>query len=418
MPTTRRQQRQEPGTIEIVMSDESLFSEPGVDRLITKLSEVSHILAGISDNVSKLTNYFGISTDGDNQNLTLADLISNVKDVLENINSQASRSQESDNTYLENEAIKLKQSIIQLWNRNLNTRKRHFWQKLRNENLAAIYEQWRNNTPIVLPRKLQIKPIPNEPEDQRRKRERQVLDNFRTEKELLELRSQSHMQHVETIDEEMSGIIADKCTGQRRQMLMKLWTEDVKREEEISQQVWDNKNKTWLTKYEQEFKAKHQSKNPFFKDIFDDNSPQTDILPQRQTADRGPIRRTNTQRPEFRDPRQTYTNVRNIGYRQTQHQSYADAVNANRTRTTPYYNRVAYIGSQTNNGSRNRENFSRRYQTAGSTYGRNQVYDQDRRYRQYRETRDENNDDTEDRRNQQTANDHFLEQRPYRNRLR
>ena len=63
------------------------------------------------------------------------------------------------------------------------------------------------------------------------------------------------MQHLETIDEEMSGIIADKCSGQRRQMLLKLWTEDVKREEEISQQTWDNKSKSWLTKYEQNFRT-------------------------------------------------------------------------------------------------------------------------------------------------------------------
>lgn len=41
-------------------------------------------------------------------------------------------------------------------------------------------------------------------------------------------------------------------------MLMKLWTEDVKREDEISQQVWDNKNKSCLRRYKQEFRAKYQ----------------------------------------------------------------------------------------------------------------------------------------------------------------
>lgn len=125
------------------------------------------------------------------------------------------RSQESDSTYLENEAIRLKQTMIQLWNRNLNNPKRHFWQQLCNGNLSKVYEDWRNTTPIVLPRKFQIKRITNEPDDQRRKGERQVLNNFRTEKELLELRSQSHMQHVERIDVEMTAIIADKCNGRR-----------------------------------------------------------------------------------------------------------------------------------------------------------------------------------------------------------
>ena len=436
MPTTRTQQRRQQEPTEAVMSetdsDEVLFPESNVDRfmttesnvdkLLTKLSEVTHLLTGISDNVSKLTDYFGISTDGNSQNVTLSSLVSNVKDVLDNINSQAARSQETDNTYLENEAAKVKQSIIQLWNRNLANRKRHFWQKLRNENLAATYEQWRNSTPIVLPRKFQIKQISNEPEDQRRKRERQVLDNFRTERELLELRSQSHMQHVETIDEEMSGIIADKCSGQRRQMLLKLWTEDVKREEEISQQTWDNKNKSWLIKYEHEFQTKYQSKNPFFKDRFDDDSPSDDSQMQRQTVNRRETRRINPQRPEFRETGQPYyRNTRNPGYGQTQYRSYSDAVNENRDRPTPDYNqRVTYIGSQTNNGYRNQGNFRRGYQAPGSTYRRNQEYEQDQRYtyRQRREPRGPDVSDTEDRRNQRPAEEHFLEQRPRRNRMR
>ena len=57
---------------------------------------------------------------------------------------------------------------------------------MRNENIAKVYENWPNTTPIVSPRKLQLKEIIEEPDNQRRLRERRVLDMYRSEKELLE----------------------------------------------------------------------------------------------------------------------------------------------------------------------------------------------------------------------------------------
>ena len=55
---------------------------------------------------------------------------------------------------------------------------------MRNENIAKVYESLRNTTPTVIPRKLQIKEIKDEPDNQCRLRERRVLDMHRSEKEL------------------------------------------------------------------------------------------------------------------------------------------------------------------------------------------------------------------------------------------
>ena len=96
-------------------------------------------------------------------------------------------------------------------------------------------------------------------------------------------------------------------------------------------------------------------------------------------------------------------------------------MNENRYRPIPDYNqRVTYIGSQTNNGNRNQGSFRRGNQAPGSTYGRNQEYEQEQRYTytQRREPRGPDVSDTEDRRNQRPAEEHFLEQRPRRNRMR
>ena len=135
---------------------------------------------------------------------------------------------------------------------------------------------------------------------------------------------------------------------------------------------------------------------------------------QRQTVNRRETRLINPQRPEFRETGQPYyRNTRNPGYGQTQYRSYSDAVNENRDRPTPDYNqRVTYIGSQTNNGNRNQGSIRRGYQAPGSTYRRNQEYEQDQRYtyRQRSEPRGQDVNDTEDRRNQRPAEEHFLEQ--------
>ena len=75
--------------------------------------------------------------------------------------------------------------------------------------------------------------INGEPDDQRRRRERQVLDNFKTEKDLLELRAQSHEEKYKKTDDEMIAIISEKANGRCREILTTLWYEETKREEDV-----------------------------------------------------------------------------------------------------------------------------------------------------------------------------------------
>ena len=76
--------------------------------------------------------------------------------------------------------------------------------------------------------------INGEPDDQRRRRERQVLDNFKTEKDLFELRAQSHDEKYRRLDEEMIAIISEKATGRCREILIAMSYEDTKQEEDVS----------------------------------------------------------------------------------------------------------------------------------------------------------------------------------------
>ena len=81
---------------------------------------------------------------------------------------------------------------------------------LKNRNKSEIYEKWMNSTPIILPKKLQIKPIPDEPEVQRRLRERMSLDKMRMETELLKLRADTNEEKFKSIDENMKSELAKK----------------------------------------------------------------------------------------------------------------------------------------------------------------------------------------------------------------
>ena len=90
--------------------------------------------------------------------------------------------------------------------------------------------------------------INGEPDDQRRRRERQVLDNFKTEKDLLELRAQSHEEKYKKTNDEMIAIISEKANRRCREILATLWYEETKREEDISTKRWKTKNEVWLKK--------------------------------------------------------------------------------------------------------------------------------------------------------------------------
>ena len=123
--------------------------------------------------------------------IKLQEQFQNLEKVLKEVSvidkeTSTASTQESAQILIEQEAEKVKAAILETWNNKLISRSKHFWQKVRNEHIAKVYENWRNTTPIVIPRKLQIKEIIEEPDNQRRLRERRVLDMYRSEKELLE----------------------------------------------------------------------------------------------------------------------------------------------------------------------------------------------------------------------------------------
>ena len=160
----------------------------------------------------------------------------------------------------------IKSRLGHLWNKKFIARKFAFWNMLKNYNKAEIYEKWLNSTPLILPRKLQIKPITDEPEQQRRLRERMSLDKMSTEIELLKLRGSTNEEKYKAIDNEMFEEFSKKSEGLLLENIKKLWMEECEKEELNSLQRWE-KSDIWFNNYESEFSRKYSTENPFMKKL-------------------------------------------------------------------------------------------------------------------------------------------------------
>lgn len=150
-----------------------------------------------------------------------------------------------------------------------------YWQAVRNKNLADKYDEWlQNQSMIIIPQKLQMRSIPDETENLRRRREQQVMDNYIAEKELLLLRCESQQIKYRETDSKMITDIESRSTGQIRKFLLSLWETQCKQNEEISHNRWLNRNLPWLSKYKENFLNRHQNENPYIRQS-DDSRPLT-----------------------------------------------------------------------------------------------------------------------------------------------
>ena len=115
------------------------------------------------------------------------------------------------------------------------------------------YETWKNNSPVIVPGKLQTSKINSEPLAQTQLREKQVMFNFQSEIELMRLRAESHEERYKIIGSEMNNILEKKLSGQRKEMTKQFWKEECVKEEIRSIEKWENSNVKLTEKYETDF---------------------------------------------------------------------------------------------------------------------------------------------------------------------
>ena len=101
---------------------------------------------------------------------------------------------------IDDEAYKIKGRMIRQWKINLNQRKLAHWNVLRNKETSKIYLEWSKSETPIIPRKYFPKLIDNEPENQKRLREKLAVEKLITESEIPYLRSQQYQQKYEKND--------------------------------------------------------------------------------------------------------------------------------------------------------------------------------------------------------------------------
>ena len=276
-----------------------------LDKLTTIMETVGNIFSFISTQrniqtgaVTPITTNVGQSTESNENQTTILELCDNIRELIQETNQPA----------WEREARRIKRIIENIWYKKLNDRRKQYWLKLRNENLSKVYEAWRDQTLIILPQQVQMHNIHGKPDDHRRRRERQVLDNFKSERDLLDLKAQSHEEKYRSIDEEIISIISEKSVGMCKNILISMWNDVIKREEGVSLDRWKSKNLLWLKKYESDFRTKYADKNPFIKETETEINMQT--YPQRR-----PGRNKSPQGRNLNNPDKPQRREQNNGYR-------------------------------------------------------------------------------------------------------
>ena len=172
---------------------------PFEKQMAEKIDKMHGTLEDIAKNVSKLTKHLIKNSSSENTaakevvsaaNTASTDILEEMAGSLKEIlsknsdaitNSQSAQLPKSTQILIEQEVEKIKQSMNQTWSAKLQKRVAEYWQMVRNENTAKAYETWKNNSPVIVPRKLQMSKINGEPLAQTQLREKQVMFNFQSE---------------------------------------------------------------------------------------------------------------------------------------------------------------------------------------------------------------------------------------------
>ena len=155
MPRTRQQRNspEEEESIGVTVTDSESTENSAVQlnfmEMMQKMDQVLGKLTNISDDVGKIftliftqvnlpqTNSVDRTTEratepvnNENSTTTTQQLCDNIRELILETNQPAR----------EREAKLIKRNMENIWYRKLNDRRKQFWQKLRNENQAKIYE--------------------------------------------------------------------------------------------------------------------------------------------------------------------------------------------------------------------------------------------------------------------------------------
>ena len=111
------------------------------------------------------------------------------------------------------------------------------WQKQLDKR-SQLYWQCNNTEKVILPNKLLLKHLPNEPKEEWEIRKDAALRKLRDEINLLKIRAERHKQNYQKVDAEMTTFLEAHFTNKDLTDIEDLWCEEIANQERKSSQRW------------------------------------------------------------------------------------------------------------------------------------------------------------------------------------
>ena len=100
--------------------------------------------------------------------------------------------QQAEEGKLKTNAFKCKERISHLWNNTLNSRRQAFWQYYQSKQMSDVYKKLLEKNPPEMPRKFLPRMIENETKEETEIRTLPSVENFKSEIQLQDLRSEKY----------------------------------------------------------------------------------------------------------------------------------------------------------------------------------------------------------------------------------
>lgn len=145
-----------------------------------------------------------------------------------------------------------KKEMLSMWKTSLNQRKQAYWNAIRSEQLADIYEKWMKQDNIILPMKYRVKNIKHESAEETQVRINLAKQKMEADITLLRIRLPKYRNRYEECDQKMEEQISENTPNEIKEKVLNLWKLDISREAAKSEQILETKRK-WLENYEESY---------------------------------------------------------------------------------------------------------------------------------------------------------------------
>lgn len=216
-----------------------------INAQISWLRKISQQLDGMKESQLKTVNILSniASCILNQRNIPSENLQDNIIYVSKFIDSIK---QEREERSIEKNAYDLRRKYIFLWKKTLNDRKLAYYNKIRCENTAKVFEGFLERDPVFIPNKFKEVILQNDSQQIIDQKMELNIQKVTTDITKLKERATKYSSIVDKCENIIQADIISKCDDFKvRQKLTEIWLADISREEVKSKVIWSKKETWW-----------------------------------------------------------------------------------------------------------------------------------------------------------------------------